>query len=284
MLRSHCILWLAAALAAGRAGAQSAHVHFPEPLAAWAREIERVSGGAVRAARIYTDPLRNELRLPADAPAPELIAHYLRDDSFRAQFAAAHALTVNHNGPRGKTHLILLNMARADEWTGEEEGLLAHELGHAWLDARGFAAPVYVPGPRSCVGVLAGDIVQHVLIREETERRGVSQKGYWMRQLRSSGTQPAPEPCQRLIQLAHLVDARLGLTGRDREVLARFESGYRASAPRLPEYARAIEAVLAGDPGGREGFATTVRRVREILESVYDGAPFQATENKEENR
>lgn len=283
MLRPYCILWLATALGAGSAGGQSAHVRFSQPLQNWAQEIERTSGGTVRAVRVYTDPLRNELRIPEDAPRPDLIAHYLRDAGFRAQFAAAHALTVNHTGARGKTHLILLNMARSNEWNGEEEGLLAHELGHAWLDARGFASPAYVPGRRSCVSVLAGDIVQHVLIRAETERRGVSQRRYWIRQVRAGGPQPAGDPCQRLIQLARLVDARLGLEGTDRAVLERLESEYQTAAPELRDYAGAVERALDGKLTEKVGFTTSVERVRAILERVYDGTPLQATQNKEEN-
>jgi hypothetical protein len=284
VLRPYCILWLATALGAAGARGQSAHVSFSDSLEMWAREIERTSGGTVLAVRIYTDPLRNELRIPDDAPLSDLIAHYLRDAGFRAQFAAAHALTVNHAGANGKTHLILVNMARADEWSGEEQGLLAHELGHAWLDALGFASPVYVPGPRSCVGVLAGDIVQHVLIRSETERRGVSQRRYWMRQLQAGGPQPAGEPCQRLIQLARLVDARLGLESRDQAFLKRLESEYASADPGLLDYAGAVERALDPKITERAGFSASVQRVRAILERLYDGTPPQATQNKEENR
>lgn len=286
-IRPHCTLFFAAALAAF---AQSAHVALSDRLRAWVGEIESLSGGKVILARIYTDPLRNQLQLPADADEPQVLARYLSDPGFRAQFTAAHALSLNYQGPEGRLHYVLLNMAFGDQWAAEgEEGLIGHELGHAWLNARGYRAPEYVPGPRACVASLAGDIVQHVLIRAEMDRRGIPFREFWVRQLEAENPESGAGPCRRLILLAQLVDARLGLGQARWEDLARLEEKVARSNPLIPPYAGAISEFLRGaELGSEAGFGRALEFVRRQLERLYDGLPAgsglrsQLSENKEE--
>ncbi len=266
-----CTLFACISIACAAAFAQSAHVKLPEALAGWAEETERLSGGKIALARIYTDPLRNALVLPEDAPYPELLSQYFSDPSFRAQFAAAHALSVNHSGPEGRIHFILLNMSLSEQWTGAEDEVLAHELGHAWLNARGYRAPSFEPGPRACIATITGDLAQHVLIRAEVARRGLGYRNYSNRQIDAELPEPAAAPCRRLILLVHLVDARLGL---ERERWAALEDRLRRTNPLVPACADQIEAYLRqSDLTSTSGFEAALKTIRPLVERLYDGVP-----------
>ncbi len=259
----------------------------------WAEEIERLSGGEIIAVRIYTDPLRNQMRLPPETPHAKVLARYLKDPSFRSQLAAAHALSLNYQGREGRLHFILLNMALADQWAGAEDGLLGHELGHAWLAARGFRGPDYAPGPRACVSILTGDIVQHVILRAEIESRGIDYRAYWQRQLQAEAPEENAGACRRLILLAHLVDYRLGLTGDRSEALLRFEHALAMTNPLVLTYADRIGPLLdQADLTGAAGYRAALSSVGPLMNSLFDGLPLdrgaessgfsQVLENKEE--
>jgi hypothetical protein len=224
------------------------------------------------------DPASHELRIPEDAEGREILARYFRQPAFRTQFIAAHALTINHQGPEGKLHFILLNGASAAQWTGMEDALLAHELGHAWLDERGYKSPAYAAAERSCVAIHAGDMVQHILIRDETNRRGIAARHYWLRNLRAASAylenRPAGQaepPCQKLIRLTQLLDVRLGLSQQDWDGFDHFLELYQTSYPDLLTHADAMESFLRDhDVSQPADFAAALEFVKDRLERLYD--------------
>ncbi len=291
-LRTHCTLFLAATLTAG---AQFAPAELPPSLRSWGSEIESLSGGRVILVRVYADPQGDAVLVPAGVERGEVLDRYLKEVGFRRQLGAANALSLNYEGPEGRLHYVIVNMAHSSRWTGVEEGLIAHELGHAWFQARGFRSPEYVPGPRGCVAALAGDIVQHVLIRGEMERRGISYHPFWIRQLEAESPEAEVDPCRRLILLAHLVDARLGLTSADWSGLDEYEASISRTNPLVPPHALEIAAYLKkADLSGPARFAEALAFVRSRAGRLFDGLPSerlqdsemprQLVENKEESQ
>lgn len=186
------------------------------PIAEWQAEVEAQSGGIVVIVRVETDPGQNVLRIPPNFPGRSVVAGLLQQETFVAQLVRAHALTVNYSGTEGTFHFILLNMALAPDWEGMEDSLLAHELGHVWLHANGYRA---VDSEVSCLATHAGDIVQHVLIREETRRRGFDYMRFWTRSQEkwllaqeNSDAVIVLEGCRALQLISAWMDAELGLT------------------------------------------------------------------------
>jgi hypothetical protein len=222
------LLWglLAASLAAGE---------LTERLEAWKKEIEEAGGHRVVVARagwkdgVYT--------VPEDTPARDLVALILAQPGVGEQLRQAYSLTVSNQTPEGTTHAVLLNLARRGEWEDHEEALLAHEFGHAWIKARGYPTLRYVPGPAACLSIHATDIVQHVLIREEMDRRGIDHRTAWIRALEKSlefheaAGQAEVEPCERVKEAALWMDLRLGLTGEQWPAKARYEKALRRRFP-----------------------------------------------------
>ncbi|MBK9171040.1 MAG: hypothetical protein IPM24_26775 [Bryobacterales bacterium] len=218
--------------------------------------------------------VRVEAGVRADPDEP-VLGGYLANPAFRRELDAAHALTLNHEDASGKRHFILLNAARSAEWRFAEEELLGHELGHVWLAARGFDAPVFAPGPLACLAVHAGDIPQHVLIRREMRRRGIGGDRYQIRNLDAtlaaleSGTLPELAPCQRLQFLSQWLDMRLSLPESAWPDWRRFD---RAAADRYPDLARhatALEGLVRGARlSRRDGYLHALRLVRQRLETA----------------
>jgi hypothetical protein len=148
-------------------------------------------------------------------------------------------LTVNSDGLEGKFHFIVMNMARAEEWKGAEDAVLAHEFGHIWLNVTGYPSLPYDAGPDSCLAIHAGDAVQHILIRREMDARGIPQLPYMIPNLERAlkeleKSQPAPVPrCQKLAQLALWIDVRLGLNEEQWGELPRFLDLMQKNYPEL---------------------------------------------------
>lgn len=153
----------------------------PPVLEQWRAEIEAAGGAPVLVAEVEFSADGSEMRLPDDVPGRPLFVQYLRREDFVRQFLLMRGVLVHHQGPDANAFLVLLNGARRGEWGAHEASLLGHEFGHAWLRARGYPAPVFPPGPLACLAIHTGDIVQHVLIRREMDRRR------WL----------APRPCGR---------------------------------------------------------------------------------------
>jgi hypothetical protein len=221
----------------------------------WKTEIEQVGGAPVVVVRVETDKERNELRAPEDLPHRAAAVKLLSNEGFLRQFVAAHALSVNWYEKGQTVHFIFLNMARAEEW--DEEGLLAHEYGHAWLHALGYAMARVPQSHPSCLATHAGDVVEHVLIRKEAVRRGLDVLAYFKRNveaaLASEGAGEAREGCQRLAQLALSVDATLAFPEL-RDALAQKFPGLRAPAAEL------IEMLAAGKLDDREEFRAALEK------------------------
>ena len=226
--------------------------------------------------RVFTDPATAVVTLPADAPERWLITRYLRNENFLREFAATQAVTVHYVGPEGKFHLVLLNMARAAEWGAHEEAILGHELGHIWLYAQQTPSPVYEEKADSCVTIHAGDILEHVLIREELQARGIDYPSYWRPQAGAmldqleAGAGPAEDemPVCRLMALLSLwLDARLGLDENAWNRFDDFEARMSRQFPRLrplaDELTRRVGAADLHD------YDTYLAVLKEVLIAMY---------------
>lgn len=185
-------------------------------LEAWQQEIESLSAGRLVLVRVETSPLDNTLRIAAEFAGRAIIVQLLQRESFVRQFVQAHALNVNYTGDDGAFHFILLNQARAADWDGLETALLGHEYGHIWLAVQGYRSPVFA---ESCLATATGDIVQHVLIRQETARRGFDYLAFWKRThdawlAREAGIAEPPELdiCGQLLLASEWVDAKLAFS------------------------------------------------------------------------
>lgn len=214
----------------------------------WSREIELLSGGPVVLVRVETDTDANTLHIPPSFPGREIVRRYLLQESFVRQFLLAHALSLNQDG----FHFVLLNMARAADWQGLEDSLLAHEYGHIWLDVLGYRAPAY-DSAKPCLSTHAGDIVQHVLIHEETRRRGFDYMAFWTRaQERWMNSMlllpraPEPEACQRLQLLSAWTAAQLGTTPIEWPKRADYLGLLNRLYPRLAASANLLVETLDG--------------------------------------
>lgn len=222
-----------------------------DAISAWQQEIEQEGKAPVVIARVYRDRAQNTITLPPETPQRELVKSYLQKEEFVRNLMDAHALLISHRDNFGMTHLIVLNMDRAGEWASED-AIIAHELGHAWLKARGYPAPILQDGPTMCLGIHTGDVVQHILIRAEMERRGIDYRTGWLRDLDAAleGMEKDPamptEPCKRLRLAALWLDVRLGLSPQAWPNYSRFERLMTARAAWMKLFIDQIDAYLRG--------------------------------------
>ncbi|HXG33044.1 MAG TPA: hypothetical protein VNJ11_06750 [Bryobacteraceae bacterium] len=267
-------------LAAAASDSGSASVRLSPQLARWKAEIETQGQTKVVLARVYTDAERNELVLPPDTEARPVLSRFFLQESFREQFVRTHAMSVTYSGAEGRFSFVVLNMALASEWEQAEEAVIAHEFGHAWLAALGYGAPPYEAGERSCLAVHAGDIVQHVLIREEMDRRGIAWRSYWVRNLNAalerleSQAAGAPlAPCQMAAIAALWADTRLGFSERQWGELPRFLSALEEKFPAARLWAeRLVACVSHREVRDRAAYHVTLGEVSAILAGLWDAA------------
>lgn len=217
-------------------------------LASWKADIEAKSGTPVYLAVVEHNQADNTFTLDASTPHRELFTQYLTQESFLNQFSRMYSVMIHRKEPDGNSFLIMLNGAKRREWAGFEEALIAHELGHAWVKAEGYATPLFVNNRWACVSIHAGDITQHVLIRAEMERRGIDHKTFWIKslesatqQLEAAGPPPEGERCLRVQQVAQLVDVILGLKSGEWAGRARYELDVRKN---MPEVESTVNEVL----------------------------------------
>lgn len=219
----------------------------------WRREIEARGRGRVIVVEVETSADQQEISFPADTPHGAVLRRYFLEESFAAQFASSHALNINYFGPEGRLHFVLLNLARSGEWRDFPEALLGHELGHAWLDVNGFRSPEYAGAAGGCLAVHAGDIVQHVLIRQELAQRGIAYDDYWIRNLEQAlerleadapGAGRAVSSCETAQRLAMWTDVRLGLSGGKWPAFGRFDAAMRRAFPDLAPVVEEMESRL----------------------------------------
>lgn len=231
--------------------APSGIVQLSPNLAAWKAELEAKGGRMILLARVYTDKARNELRLPDDTTQRAAFARILADPAIVTQLVHMHAMTVNLDGFGRRASFVLLNMARAEEWQGLEDPLIAHEFGHIDLHTRGYRAPD-ATGIELCEAVHSGDIVQHILIRREMKRRSIDYIP-WMTaildpvvtRLRSSA--PMTEShCDHVARLAMWLDVSLGLTEADWPRFTEFQVLMAQAFPDLTPIAADLRDRLKG--------------------------------------
>lgn len=220
-------------------------------LLSWKTDIEAKSGARLLVAEVQHRADRNEFTLADDTPGRELFVEYLKQDQFMRQFSLMYAVMIHHKSPSGDAYLVLLNGAKRAEWEADQEALLAHEFGHAWLKAQGYPAPVLINNQWACVGIHTGDITEHVLIRAELDRRHIDHHTFWFRTMDQATVlmekgPPPPESdrCARVRQAAQLVDVRLGVKPGDWPGQARYESAVRKSMPEVESTVAAIVAYV----------------------------------------
>ncbi len=245
----------------------------------WRQEIEALTGGRIVTVPVFTNTAENTLRIPPDFAGRAIVRNLLRDESFVRQFIRAHALNVNYTGADGVFHFILLNTALAEDWKGSEEALLGHEYGHIWLNAQGYRSPRYENGGiAACVLTHAGDVVQHVLIREEARRRGFNYLSFWTRNierwLRQGEVDAARlDACQKVQLAAMYLDTTLALTRENWEPLERFESRVRELLPAVPREVAALKDALgAADLWDRSLYEWALQRSIEIFQRIATSA------------
>ncbi len=216
----------------------------PESIAAWRQELGRDFGIAVPVVAAGDDIL-------GDPEGFELVHAQLADPGFRRQFALMNAAMISQRVQGKDRQVILLNRAREGAWKGFEEALIGHELGHIWLRARKLPAPAFTGGEFACLAVHTGDVVQHVLIRAEMDRRGIGHREFLMRSLDASTEamerlEASADSCAWVRQAAIWVDARLAFESKPWPGRDRYEA---AALRRFPEAAPAVAAIIDGIAG-----------------------------------
>ena len=236
------------------------------PLADWATEIGRLTGSPVVILR-----LQNGVP-PNVEPHRRLIARYFTDPSFVEMFSAAQAMSINPKDPLVKFQYVLINNQLAPQDSGGVEGLVAHELGHLWIKAQGFSTAQFVPGKTACLSVVTGDIVQHIVMRNELDRRQIQWRPAWIRGIEPALAQLEKDAdrsgdkvpvCQKLAQILLWVDIKLGISVNDWPKRTRF---LELMAIRFPEVATIAEP-LCDSLGNAQLLNKQVHR--EALVSVF---------------
>ena len=229
----------------------SAKVELSPKLAAWKQEIEASGAGRVVLGRIHVQ--HGAYVLPADIEERATLAHFFSRHEFRAQFVLTHAMNLNVDRPK-RVSFVLLNMDRMKESSASEDELLSHELGHVWLHWRGLRAPPLAPGIVACEAIHTGDIVQHILIREEQARRGLERKKGWQADLESAYQSLIQQPaesavpkdfCLRLQRLSLLIDLRMGLAEGEWEHREAYAARLTSADPLLAELTRRLVRLLS---------------------------------------
>lgn len=256
----------------------------PPALEQWRAEIEAAGGAPVLVAEVEFSADGQQMRLPGDVKGRGLFAEYLKQEDFARQFQLMRGVMVHHQGFDGQAYLVMLNGARRGEWGAHEAALIGHEFGHAWLRAKGYPAPVYQPGVAGCLAIHTGDIVQHVLIRREMERRGIDPAGLWIETLEAGlrgartwgdgeGTRRATggDPCLALRQVAEWADVRLGLSAAGWPNLVAYEDEMRRVFPGLEDTVGAVTgAVLGREVADRQQHRAALERVFSLLRALAD--------------
>jgi hypothetical protein len=239
------------------------------PLELWRLEIEKAGPQTV-----YL------LALPPGFPVPEgtankaVLEQFTDNPNFQEQFARAQALSITYQGPEGRLSFVLLNPTQT---TPEDEPyVIAHEFGHLWLKAQRYPAPSYLGGPSSCLSILAGDAVQHVLIRAEMDRRKIAWRPPWLRSLGLAleGLQrqidpPAPDRCQAVAQAVLWIDVSLGLTKAQWPERTRFLETLSKQFPLIQPAAAELAAELkranlASKPEHQQALQTVFTRLKQM--------------------
>ncbi len=186
-----------------------------------------------------------------DAEGIDLATRQLAGEGFRAQFQMMQAATITETLASGQRIAVLVNEAWRPSWSGHEAALLGHEIGHVWLRLRRLPAPAYSGRAAGCLAVHTGDIVQHVLIRAELERRGIDHRSLLIKNMDEAAAammrgSAARDSCAGPRQAALWVDARLGLRGTDWPGRADYEAQARRLFPEVEARVDRIIGLLEG--------------------------------------
>ncbi len=225
----------------------SAAVVLGPKLVEWRKEIEATGRTKVILARVYRDRKHDLVYLPKDAGQRPILVRYFHNEHFLRQFIKMDAVTINYYGEEGTFSFILLNMDRSEDWDFDEDAVLAHEFGHAWLFANDYVAPVFEGKQDSCISIYAGEAVQHILIRKEIARRGIPDLDYRLRSLEKTldhlqrDDAPAFEQlsvCEKMAPIVPWLDVRLGLSPELWNHYDRFQKVMEQRFPVLKQFTR----------------------------------------------
>lgn len=208
----------------------------------------------------------------AGTPHKPILEQFTENPNFQQQFAGAQALSITYTGGEGRLSFVLLN--RKQTPPEDEPYVIAHEFGHLWLKAQRYPAPAYFGGPSSCLSILSGDAVQHVLIREEMDRRKVDWRAPWLRSLEKAlgalEAQPNPGPpnrCQAIAQAVLWIDVSLGMTDgqwpQRQRFLTLLSRRFPVIQPSASELARELGAAdLTPKPEHQQALQTVFNRLK----------------------
>lgn len=214
------------------------------PLQLWRAEIEKT--GLLSVQLIALQPGAS---VPAETPHKAVLEQFTDNPNFQEQLRNAQALSITYQGAEGRLSFVVLN----PDQTGpaDEPYVIAHELGHLWLKALRYPAPAYFGGPSSCLSILTGDAVQHVLIRQEMDRRKIAWRESWQHNLKAAlaaldaqRDPPPPARCQALSQTVLWIDVELGLTDDEWPERNRFLATLSRQFPMIQPIARDIASRL----------------------------------------
>ncbi len=246
-------------------------------LLAWKADIE-ARGVAVVVAEVRSEAPGGRVIVPQDTPLREVLEAWLAVPDFRQQFALMYATSIIQRLPDREVAFVLLNGDSRPLWEPRMEALLAHEFGHAWVKAEKYPTPVFVPGPLACLAIHTGDIVQHVLIRREMERRGIAYRQDWLADLEraipsmeSSPPPPEEDRCSRARLAAEWVDVRLALAPGEWPAQGRYEAAARRYMPEVaPTVDRIVDYVRSHNLADRSQHREALFAVFEMLKELAD--------------
>ena len=239
------------------------------PLELWRLEIEKTGPQTVHLLHLAPgEPV------PAGMKHQSILEQFTDNPNFQEQFRNAQALSITYQGPEGRLSFVLLNTSQTQR--EDEPYVIAHEFGHLWLKALHYPAPAYFGGPSSCLSILAGDAVQHVLIRQEMDRRKIEWRVPWLRTLSAAlgalaaqKNPPAPNRCQAVAQAVLWIDVELGLTGLQWPERGRFldlmARQFPVIQPAAAELAAALRTEnLTSKPNHQRALELTFDRLKQM--------------------
>ncbi|MBM3761692.1 MAG: hypothetical protein FJW36_15780 [Acidobacteria bacterium] len=242
-------------------------VALPPVLEQWKSEIEASTFQRIEIVRIPGDPIPAEDR--------DVLISYFSKPDFAGSFQRAQAMTFRYERAGKTRSLILLNLPRMQQTQNSPAALISHELGHLWLASLGFIPPVYEPGPRACLGIHIGDMVQHMLLRAESDRRGIDWRPSYARDYQAANDtlrgapMGAGDNCFRAQRLSLMLDVRTGFEhgafpGREEYLDALAKQDPQAEAISI-ELIEELDGKVQLDPNG---YAWALERARSALERL----------------
>ncbi len=241
----------------------------PDILEQWKSEIEARLFHRIEILRIPGDPVPAEDR--------DVLFSYFSKPDFAQSFSRTQALTFRYEREGRTRSLILLNLPRLQSTQNTIPAIIAHELGHLWLGSLGLNPPVYDAGPGACLAIHAGDIVQHILLRAESDRRGIPWRESYIRDytaaaetFRNNTPGGSGDNCFRAQRLSLIIDVRTGFAPHSFPVreeylaaLARQDPAVEAIAIELIE---ALDTRLTLDPADyRAALALSFSAIERLL-------------------